>query len=416
MVGAFCLAAYLAQSPSSYSTLEYLSTSLFRHFSSFVPGPVHHSPRRFGLHGMPRLLRFWVLAVVVGVAASSRSRAPQLHVRTNDDAGSGSLRDALLHVRAGERVTFAPQIGTIHLRSGLELKTSGVTLDAVGSNVTVDTRGYYPLTLLGVANVTVRGLRFRGGCIPNSSAPSTSRLGSRPCTPHVADAEPLARSPKHPNGNLRVSGACSNVTIEYCSSTGTDDVGLDITHDYTQPEKTPKDITVRYCILGQNVKTSLTEGAGPHISFHHNVWSSADMRSPQLDNVTLFDMSNNIVVGWWEYGSRIRAGSSGNLRSNMFCRSRSATKDPSLAVVLEASQVFATGNLGPLKADGSRVAIDKLGTSSVPLWDSPPKQLDNAAILLEKLHEVVGPRPLDALDAALLGVASDDCSAPAFNA
>eukprot|EP01044_Picomonas_judraskeda_P035878 COSAG03_NODE_15570_length_427_cov_0.786585_2_plen_60_part_01 len=60
----------------------------------------------------------------------------------------------------------------------------------------------------------------------------------------MADAEPLARSPKHPNGNLRVSGACSNVTIEYCSSTGTDDVGLDITHDYTQPEKTPKDITV----------------------------------------------------------------------------------------------------------------------------------------------------------------------------
>jgi hypothetical protein len=100
----------------------------------------------------------------------------------------------------------------------------------------------------------------------------------------------------------------------------------------------------------------------------------------------------------------------------MFCRSRSATKDPSLAVVLEASQVFATGNLGPLKADGSRVVIDKLGTSSVPLWDSPPKQLDNAAILLEKLHGVVGPRPLDALDAALLGVASDDCSAPAFDA
>ena len=74
------------------------------------------------------------------------------------------------------------------------------------------------------------------------------------------------------------------------------------------------------------------------------------------------------------------------------------------------------GGRWPLKADGSRVVIDKLGTSSVPLWDSPPKQLDNAAILLEKLHGVVGPRPLDALDAALLGVASDDCSAPAFDA
>jgi len=353
-------------------------------------------------------------AVAVLVASCGSAAAPQVHVQvtTNADAGTGSLREALMHVRTGERVTFNPQVGTIRLLSGIELTTSGVTVDAVGSNVTVDTSGRYPLTLLGVTNVTVRGLRFRGGCVPNNSAPSTSHLGSRPCAPHEADAQSLAWSPKHPNGNLRVSGACSNVTIEYCSSTGTDDVGLDITHDYKSPQNAPKDITVQYCILGQNIKTSLTEGAGPHISFHHNVWSGADMRSPQLDNVTLFDISNNVVAGWWEYGSRIRADSSGNLRSNVFCRSRSSTKDPSLAVVLEASHVFASGNLGPMKEDGSRVDIDGRATSSEPLWNSPLKHLDDPASLLEKLHEVVGPRPLDAMDLALLEAAHDACSTP----
>lgn len=85
-----------------------------------------------------------------GAAASSYTVVSNLN-----NAGKGSLRDALLEGRGPKWITFSNSIrgGTIYLSDPINVKGKDITVDGAGSGITISVRG----------NTSIPMLQFRGG-------------------------------------------------------------------------------------------------------------------------------------------------------------------------------------------------------------------------------------------------------------
>jgi pectate lyase len=77
-----------------------------------------------------------------------------------------------------------------------------------------------------------------------------------------------------------------------------------------------------------------------NVSLHHNLFYCDYQRSPEISTPGLFDMVNNVVFNYTEYGSRIRNGAYGNFNSNAYIGGK---KDP-LVFVDQNPKVYSVYN------------------------------------------------------------------------
>ncbi len=105
---------------------------------------------------------------------------------------------------------------------------------------------------------------------------------------------------------------------------------LDLTENSSQ-------ITISYNIFGYSYPIlQLTKYKGmlianflseavTNVSLHHNIFYCNYQRSPEISTNGLFDVRNNIVFNYTEYGTRVRNGAFGNFVQNWYIGGK---KDP----------------------------------------------------------------------------------------
>ena len=214
-------------------------------------------------------------------AGATGGRGKAVYAVTNlDDAGPGSLRDALSE---GDRTVVFRVSGTIDLKSQLRLNKPNVTIagqTAPGDGICLRRR---ELFIADTQNIIVRFLRLRPG--------------------DEQKAEHDALSIRN----------CQNVIIDHCSLSWSTDSLNDVTH-------TSGNVTVQWCMLAEPLNKSVhakgehgyatgwdgrimknpaggTTGGGG--SFHHNLIAHAYSRAPRIgyykEGRGLIDCRNNVI-------------------------------------------------------------------------------------------------------------------------
>jgi len=165
------------------------------------------------------------------------------------------------------------------------------------------------------------------------------------------------------------------------------------------------DITISWSIIGYTridalqVKTkgmliaNFKDDPVTNISLHHNIFFHNYQRSPQISTQGLFDVRNNLVFGWREYGMRFRAEAYGNLIANLYIPD---PYKPDTAVLLtdDSGLWYASGNLG-----NNKLNPDKL----TPLVYSVPSVTTNMASDLKKIfRNNIGALPEDLIDQEIM--------------
>lgn len=213
-------------------------------------------------------------------AAASGGRGKAVYEVTNlNDAGPGSLREALSE---GDRTIVFRVSGTINLQSQLRLNKPNVTIagqTAPGDGICLRGR---ELFIADTDNVIVRFLRLRPGDEQNVEHDALSIRNSQ------------------------------NVIVDHCSLSWSTDSLNDVTH-------TSGNVTVQWCVLSEPLNESV-HGKGQHGyatgwdgriiddpaggkkggggSYHHNLIAHAASRAPRIGYYKLgrlIDCRNNVI-------------------------------------------------------------------------------------------------------------------------
>ena len=213
-----------------------------------------------------------------------------MFVRNLDDAGPGSLREAVM--TKGPRVVVFRVGGLVTLRSKLIITEPFLTIagqTAPGDGICLRGQGVEIQT----HDAVVRHLRFRPG--------DASR--------EEVDAVSVGRGAR-------------NVVLDHCSASWAVDENLSLAGDV-------RDVTVQWCLIAEALNRSVHH-KGPHgygslmratggVTLHHNLWAHNDARNPRLGDDygrppwPLFDLRNNVI---YDYGE-IASGMTGdNLSAN----------------------------------------------------------------------------------------------------
>lgn len=239
-----------------------------------------------------------------------------IYVSTLADAGPGSLRAAL--EARGPRTVLFSVAGTITLQDDITIKEPFLTVagqTAPGEGVQI--RG--GMIKIQTHDVVIRHLRMRPGDAINKSNNDDR------------DALTLA-------GNR--GAEVFNVVLDHCSMVWGPDIGgmaiLTNVHDITVQNtimgeglylSNHSEATVEQNghSLGMNI-TQLDDSAYPRrLTLHHNLFTTADHRMPQIIGGESVDMVNNVIYNW---GTNPAHGSprSLNLINNMFIKGPMTTE------------------------------------------------------------------------------------------
>lgn len=307
-----------------------------------------------------------------GFGAETAGGAGQeiVHVTTLDDAGPGSLREAL---SAGNRTIVFDVAGEIKLTRRLEIMGSAITLDGTSApapGITLKGQGLVIRGTNGAHDVIVRGIRIRE-----------------------------ARQ-----DGIQIGHDAHHVVVERVSVHGSGDGSIDITHG-------AHDVTVCWSLLACPVsnKNMLIKYGARRVTLHHNLFIGSMNRNPQISNgaemgytpadETIADLRNNLICSWsGGDGTYVRDGARANLVSNYYAAMGGDKKD---AVVVETdtqARAYVSGNVA---ADRLPFEINSLGTET-SAFEAPV--VDTGAAL-EAAHAVVGRcgvRPLDEAEQSIL--------------
>jgi pectate lyase len=275
-----------------------------------------------------------------------------VHVTNLDDAGPGSLREAL---KAGKRTVVFDVAGEIHLKDHVFVGGPFVTIDgssAPAPGITLLHRGLVIRGNRGAHDVVVRGLRVRDSTIDG----------------------------------IQVAYGAYNVVIDHVSIDGSSDGNIDITEG-------SHDVTVSWSVLSGNHKNMLVKFGPFRVTLHHNVFVESTTRNPQIRiddkgtraTVTTADMRNNVVANWQGYGTLIWEGAWANVVNNFY------TASPD-ALVVSAGRAYTHGNVS-----GDRVPLNHRGGEAAP-FPAPPVETQDACTAARAVLQGAGARPLDARD------------------
>ncbi|HXH81604.1 MAG TPA: CARDB domain-containing protein [Candidatus Tectomicrobia bacterium] len=312
------------------------------------------------------------------------------------DSGPGTLRDA---VSRGNRYVRFDVAGQISLSSAIYVRGAFITIDgftAPSPGVTLSGSGLIVTRSSGAHDVIVRGIRVRD----------------------AADRDSMDC----------VNVSTYNVVLEHVSAARCADGGIDVGHG-------ARNVTVAWSIVNNDEKSMLIAYGGHRITLHHNLIINGHTRNPMVtcesddptgQNVctdgratdTTVDMRNNIVWGWGDHGTRVRAGAWVNAVNNLFASPDASSTARARALIIcrgdgeetpatlgrcdnGASWVRAYGYAaGNVSLDG--VDLSGVGTVRTP-FAAPPVTTTSACTGAQAVARHAGMHPLDRTDAALIG-------------
>jgi len=291
-------------------------------------------------------------------------------VTTLADSGPGSLRDALSGAdRDGGTIRFAVG-GEIALLSGLDVPNrttiDGSSAPAPGITLLGERAGAAGTGVLNLyqGNVIVRGLRIRNAM--NDGIHIVPRRGE----------------------------AISNIVVDHCSITSSDDGGIDIT-GRGGFQVTDVTIVSNYlagnggpCGKGMCGGASLAKYGVTRLSYYYNFWDKNLRRTPSIsgDDVVA-DVRYNVVRAPVQGGIQIRDGARANLVGNVLIGQKAT-----VAVKLWGGQAYV------------RDTPSDLGKGSIaqPLAVPHPPAAKTADAVMSN----AGAMPRDQLDAYFVDVAT----------
>ncbi|MDQ0462337.1 hypothetical protein QO010_000085 [Caulobacter ginsengisoli] len=208
------------------------------------------------------------------------------HVTNLEDAGPGSLRDAV--EARGPRTVVFDIAGTIRLKTPLKIKHPRITIagqTAPGEGITLRDQ---PL-VIAADDVVIRYIR--------------SRLGDES---------------KIQDDAITVTSG-RRIVLDHLSASWSVDETLSLGSRYAPPEDGFYDVTVQWSVIAESLNRSvhakgrhgygslIRGGYGAKISFHHNLWASHVNRMPRPGNYNpvsvdplgpLIDFRNNVFYNW----------------------------------------------------------------------------------------------------------------------
>lgn len=229
-----------------------------------------------------------------------------VEVTNLNDAGSGSLRQALTSNINQKRTIVFRVSGTIELLSEIRISwDSFITVagqTAPGDGICIKN---YPITIDNSHDIIIRFLRFRPGDIQDCSSPDCD------------DIDAMSVRTSH------------DIILDHCSFSWSIDANLDLTHETGLS-------TVQYCILSEALLNS-KHSKGAHsmaagwdgqggASYHHNLIASCNSRTPRLDAYLgqisgerdLIDIANNVIYNWAGFGAYGGENADANWRNNYY--------------------------------------------------------------------------------------------------
>ena len=316
-----------------------------------------------------------------GTGTPGGANGAVVHVTTLNDAGPGSLREALA---AGNRTVVFDVAGEIPLESYLYVRGSFITIDgftAPAPGITLTGRGLVIRGDRGAHDVIVSGIRVRGS----------------------------------PIDNIQVASGAYNVVIDHVSTSGAGDGNIDITESH--------DVTVAWSILAAPAsgKSMLIKYNAQRITLHHNLFVRGNSRNPSagVDDAgtpatdTTLDMRNNLVWDWQAgYGTLIHHGAAANVVANFYSSptSRRGAQRDALIVCrgmdcfggdpTSRAWAYADGNVS---ADPIGIDLDAEGTEPAP-FPAPPVTTSDACTAAHEVIAAAGVRPMDPIDSAYLAL------------
>jgi pectate lyase len=209
-----------------------------------------------------------------------------LRVTNLDDAGTGSLRDAV--EQKGARTIVFDIGGTIRLDKPLVVRNGQLTIagqTAPGGGITLRDRHFE----ISADDVVVRFIR--------------SRLGNEAQV--ESDAFTISRGKR--------------IIVDHVSASWSVDETLSAGSTYANPDQDLRDVTVQYSIIAESLRRSvhakgdhgygslLRGGQGARMSFHHNLWAHHAARMPRPGNYqtprldpagAFYDFRSNVFYNW----------------------------------------------------------------------------------------------------------------------
>ncbi len=223
-----------------------------------------------------------------------------IHVSNLNSSGPGSLADA---ISTSNRNIVFDLGGTITLTNYIDVKGSFITIDGASApfpGITLRNGGLRIRGDLGAHDVVVNNIRVRNAF----------------------------------EDGIQVAAGATNIVIDHVSVDGSKDGNIDITQTGT------KDVTVMGSILSHpapDEKNMLISYNASRISLHHNIFTEALQRNPQIkfndttnteDPNTTVDMRNNLIWNWFGgVGTRIRNGAKANVVNNYYASNGGDAQD-----------------------------------------------------------------------------------------
>jgi hypothetical protein len=294
---------------------------------------------------------------------------PDVHVTNLDDAGPGSLREAL---SAGHRRVVFDVAGEIVLASHLHVMGPFVTIDgftAPDPGITLRNGGLYLHGTEDAHDVIVRGIRIRNSSVTGS-----------------------------PDG-IQIAFGAHNIVIDHVSVHNAGDENIAITEGV-------HDITVSWSILSAPAgerKNMLIKYNPARVTLHHNLFVGANQRSPQvrIDDVngqatdTTVDMRNNVIAEWRDgNGTKIWTGVRGNVVDNFYVSRCSTPAVQGRALVVLGARAYVAGNVS---ADALPTDINAVGNEPAA-FPAAPVDTTDAVTAAEDVLSGAGALPRDTLD------------------
>jgi hypothetical protein len=312
-----------------------------------------------------------------GATTPGGSGGEIVRVTTLDDAGPGSLREA---VSQGRRTVVFDVGGTIHLASAIHVTGAFITVDgftAPAPGISLRGAGLIVRGRDGAHDVIIRGLRVRDAA----------------------------------EDGLQIAYGAHRVVVDRLSIHGSRDGNLDITED-------AHDVTVSWSVLAAPAsgKNMLVKYRASRVSVHHSVFVDAPVRNPQVATddagapaaeVTA-DLRNNVVWNWGGgYGTRIQSAAWANAVNNLYA-SPASTRDEQRGALrvctgtcdddhpgaIAPGRLYASGNFS---ADPFGFAINGAGTEPAA-FPAAPVAPGDTCLSARAVVAGAGVRPLDEVD------------------
>lgn len=316
----------------------------------------------------------------------------------NEPAIAGSLREAL--AGSNRRIHFTVG-GEILLKRKLELRSrSNVTVDGSTAPSPGITLKHDQFEIRDSSNVIIRHLRSRDTADRNDNLPG-----------------------------FMIYKNCSDVWLDHLSVSRASDESIGV-YGGASGEGRPINVTLSWNLIadaddlvnlnaGKAILVSGQGSAGPgtpptgefadRVTIHHNILTYNHQRNPQIagnsDGGTgepHVDLRNNIIHGWYHYGTRIRYGATVNVVKNIYLSQR----NPDQALVFELpGGVYTSGNDAPPQGTAG-ADINSMGTTGTPLAAPPITEHTVAALPAALIGDGIttgaGALPRDAYDTAVI--------------